>query len=289
MTTVCTSTALCLAAICGALAHSAAKPEFEVVSIKPSPDPVPGIPVNVGCNGGPGSTDPAMWRCTNMDLSNLITMAYRIMHFQLSAPDWIGRQRFDLTARIPEGTTKEQFSQMQQNMLADRFKLAVHHESREMPKYDLVVAKGGPKLKPSAGGAEETAPRGAAPPDPTPPKFDKDRYPILKPGLAGTIMMNGRARTFRPNCTMEQFAQTLSGPLGKPVTDATGLAGKYDISLYWVTDALPAGPTAEPPPVDAGPTLQQAIQDQLGLRLDAKKGPVDFLVVDHAEKLPTEN
>lgn len=88
---------------------------------------------------------------------------------------------------------------------------------------------------------------------------------------------------------MQQFAQVLSGQLGKPVADATGLPGRYDISLYWASDTLHAAPGAEPPPGDPGPTLEQAIQDQLGLRLVSMKGPVDFTVVDHLEKLPTDN
>jgi uncharacterized protein (TIGR03435 family) len=278
--------ALFLAAASGAIAQAPPAFEFDVVSIKPSPDPEPGRPVNVGCRGGPGTADPAIFRCTNMNLANLITTAYSIMRFQLSGPDWMQGQRFDVAAKAPEGTSKEQANVMLQNMLVGRFKLSVHHESRDVAKYDLVVARGGPKLKDSL---EAPPPPSAGPPDVSLPKVDKDMYPVLKPGQAGTIIMNGRARMFRPNATMQQFAQTLSGQCGKPVTDATGLTGKYDISLYWAVEALRAGPSAEPPRGDPGPTLEQAIQDQLGLRLVSTKGPVDFTVVDHLEKAPTDN
>jgi uncharacterized protein (TIGR03435 family) len=95
--------------------------------------------------------------------------------------------------------------------------------------------------------------------------------------------MNGRGRMYQPALTMEEFAEFLTGQMASPVTDATGLKGKYEISLYWTTEPLKAADG------DAGPTLMRALQEQLGLRLEAKKGPVDFLVVDHIEKLPTDN
>jgi uncharacterized protein (TIGR03435 family) len=221
-----------------------------------------------------------------MNLANLITTAYAIMRFQLTGPDWMQNQRFEISARVPGESSREQLNQMLQNMLAERFKLAIHRETKEMPRYALVSAKNGPKLKPSEA---ETGPRSAGPPDPSPPKMDKDMYPVLRPGQAGTIIINGRARTFRPNCTMQQFAQILSGQLGKPVVDSTGLSGRYDISFYWTREMLAAGPGGEPPPGEPGPTLEQAIQDQLGLRLVSDKGPVEFIVVDRLEKLPSEN
>ena len=269
-----------------ALAQTETKAEFEVVSVKPSPPAQPGVPMNVGCNGGPGTTDPTTFRCTNMNLANLITAAYGIMRFQLTGPDWMQNQRFEISARVAGEPSREQLNLMLQNMLAGRFKLAVHRETKEMPRYELVVAKNGPKLKPSD---TDPGPRSADPPDPSPPKMDKDMYPVLKPGQAGTIIINGRARTFRPNCTMQQFAQILSGQLGKPVVDSTGLSGRYDISFYWARETLTGGPGAEPSPGDPGPTLEQAIQDQLGLRLVSDRGPVEFIVVDRLEKLPSEN
>jgi uncharacterized protein (TIGR03435 family) len=274
-----------------------AKLEFEVVSVKPSPPP--GNSYSVGCKGGPGSKDPGMLQCQNFSMMNLLTRAYGMPRYEITAPDWAPMVMFDITAKIPEGTTKEQAAVMLQNMLIDRFKLALHHESKEMAKYDLVLAKSGPKFKETV---ETPAPKEGDPPKPPAPSrpsgLGTDGFPVL--GGNGMIMMNGRGRLFYSNWTMEQVASQLAGQLSKPVTDATGLKGKYDIGIYWLQDSMRAsapaaaggGAASTPPTPEAdvtGPTLLQAIQDQLGLRLEAKKGPVDILVVDHVEKLPTDN
>ena len=131
-----------------------------------------------------------------MNLGNLIATAYNIMHFQLTGPDWMQNQRFEVVAKVPEGSTKEQLFLMLQNALAERFKLAIHHEMKDMQKYELTVPKNGAKLKASE---SDPGPRSADPPDPTPPKVDKNMYPVLKLGQAGTMIMNGRARMFRPD------------------------------------------------------------------------------------------
>jgi uncharacterized protein (TIGR03435 family) len=258
----------------------------------------------MGCRGGPESRDPGLFTCQNINLTSLLSSAYNIVYFQLSAPDWVRDVRFDIRAKVPEGATKDEFRLMLQNLLADRFKLAVHHESRDIAKYDLVVAKNGPKLKPAIEPASASTSTNGQPPVPGPPPRDKEGYPILAPGRPGMAIMNNKARLYDPGMNMEMLANRLGGQMGKPVTDATGLTGKYEIALYWAYEmmrsAAPLGPAAvgggsTPMPMasipegDSGPTLEKAIQDQLGLRLEAKKGPVDFLVVDHAEKTPTDN
>ncbi len=292
-------------AACGVFAQTDAKVDFEVVSIKAAPPPESKdgvIGLRMFSNGGPGSQDPGIWRCENLSLRNLITSAYGLYSFQLGAPDWLQDQRFDISAKVPEGATKEQFNIMMQNMLVERFKLAVHHETKEAAKYDLVVAKNGPKLNESVDipVASTDAPTGP-PPAPKPMAIGKDGYPELAPNRAGMAMMNGRARLFYPKSTMAMLAARLQGQLSTPVTDATGLTGKYDISLYWNANTMRASAPAAGPPGggavpmlaapdgDGGPTLEQALQDQLGLRLEAKKGPVDIVVVDHIEKMPTDN
>jgi len=179
---------------------------------------------------------------------------------------------------------------MLQNLVIDRFHLAVHHESREMTKYDLVLAKSGPKFRKAA----ETPPPNpdAAPAPPAGPfrlTTDKEGFPVLAAGRPGMAMTNGRVRMYQPAFTMEKLAQQISFQVGKPVTDATGLAGEYEIALYWASDNLPAPKADAGDPADTGPTMMQALQEQLGLRLEQKKGPVDFLVVDHIDKMPTEN
>jgi uncharacterized protein (TIGR03435 family) len=122
-------------------------------------------------------------------------------------------------------------------------------------------------------------------------KLGDDGYPVI-PGGAGGAFMQGRARIYFPQMTMAMLAAQLSGQLGKPVTDATGLKGKYAIGMFWSTDdaaRAASGPGGVPTASDPAPTLMEALQDQLGLRLESKKGRLDFVVVDYAEKIPTEN
>ena len=173
-------------------------------------------------------------------------------------------------------------------MLEDRFKLKVHHETREILRYELRVAKGGPKFQ-EAASAKEAAPPGP----PGPPKRDQDGYPILGHSFSMAIM-GDKARAHWPGMTMEMLARQVSGQIHGPVADMTALTGKYDIDLYWnaVSSLRASAPGADPASLvsePSGPTLQQALEDQLGLRLESKKGPVEFLVVDHIEKVPTEN
>jgi uncharacterized protein (TIGR03435 family) len=174
---------------------------------------------------------------------------------------------------------------MLQNLLADRFKLKVHRETREIQRYEMRVAKGGPKFKEASTAKQE----GVAGPA-GPPKADKDGYPILGRGPAMAIMYD-KARAHWPRMTMVMLAGRLSSQIHGPVADLTGLSSKYDIDLYWSAGgALRASaPGADPAALasdPSGPTLQQALQDQFGLRLESKKGPVDFLVVDHMEEVP---
>ena len=263
-------------------------------------------------SGGPGSPTPGLFTCQNCTLPMLLTQAYDIKPYQLSGANGLEAERFNISAKVPAGTTKEDFRLMQQNLLAERFKLKIHHEKKEMQMYELVVGKNGPKLKESveAPAAQDGAPAPPAAFVPGPPKLDKDGFPDLPPGERGPMifMVNGRARMKANQQTMEQFAGMLSSQMGKPVTDATGLKGKYDFTLTWAPDGMMMGPMGRggpmPPPPDgggapaplagapdgdSGPTLIGAIQEQLGLRLEQKKGPVDIVVIDHMEKVPTEN
>jgi uncharacterized protein (TIGR03435 family) len=295
-----------------------AKLTFEVASIKPSAPP-DGRGMRVWMTGGPETPDPGRWTTENFSLASLVTLAYNLKRYEYSGPSWMDTERFDIVAKVPLGATKEQFRVMLQNLLVERFKLTFHNEKKEMQVYELMVAKNGPKLKesveepPSAEAAKAGGPDagalGAPPPPPPPPPggvmpritMDKEGFPVLPGGMAGrgpmTIMMNGRARTQAFRQSSQQIADMLSNQIGKPVTDATGLKGKYDFKLQWAADSMgrmpPPPPGAEggapSPPEDSGPTIYAAIQDQLGLKLEQKKGQVEMLVVDHAEKVPTEN
>src|SRR5215510_14863912 len=151
---------LLLAAL--AVAH-AQSPAFDVVSIKLSP---PAAGSTVGSRGGPGTRTPGGWTCQNMSLYNIVWIAFNLRSQQLVAPDWMNEPRFDITAKIPEGDTREEFYLMFQKTLAERFGLKVHHDRKEVQGYELTVAKNGPKFKES--GAEQ--PKDAAPPVPQPPR-----------------------------------------------------------------------------------------------------------------------
>jgi uncharacterized protein (TIGR03435 family) len=255
------------------LAQPEAKPEFEAVSLKlSSPDP---RGYTVGCNGGPGTNDPGIFRCQNMSLSNLLVRAYGIPYNRVMGPDWLRTQMFEIQAKVPQGTTPDHFKIMLQNMLESRFGLKQHTESREMPIYRLVAMKGGAKFKPSGEAPDGGAQRAD--------ELERQGYPAMKPDQFGMSMANGRGRMQQKKYTMEMLAAFLSSQSGRPVRDATNLTGEFQLALYWISDSRAE---AEP---EAGPTLLQAVQDQLGLRLESAKGPVDVLVVDHCEKLPTEN
>jgi uncharacterized protein (TIGR03435 family) len=203
------------------------RPAFEVATVKPAvPFQGKGI-FNFGSSGGPGTRDPGRYACDHCSLSDLIAQAYGLKRFQLSAPAWLESEYFDIAAKVPEGATKDQLKLMLQGLLQERFQLASHSEQRDTPIYELVVAKGGPKLTPHV-----DLPAGA---DPDPPAaapargtLDSDGYPVLLSGRRGAMIVNGRNTTRRINESMEQFASLLSNSVGRPVKDATGLTGTYE-------------------------------------------------------------
>ncbi len=281
------------------------KKEFEVASIKPAPPP-DGKGMRVWIRGGPGTGDPTRLVIENFNVFGLVTRAYDVKGFQISGLDGADSARFNITAKVPEGATKEDLLVMLQNLLTERFKLKLHHETKEMPIYELVVGKNGPKFKESAGGPPKDDVTAPLPGLPGPLKPDKDGYPMAPPGMMAVFSMNGspRARFNASSESMQEFATTVSNQVGRPVVDATGLKGKYDFILSWSPEGMRIGPAPAPSsiggaagdagpaasaPEPSGPTLMTAIQEQLGLKLESKKGPVDILVIEHCEKVPTEN
>jgi uncharacterized protein (TIGR03435 family) len=280
-----------------------------------------------GGRGGPGSSDPGRISYPMITIKNLLMNAYDVKEYQISGPEWLGSERFVVEATMPPETTKPQFRTMLQNLLAERFKVAIHRETKDMQKYSLTVAKNGPKLKEAAEAPEESTKKEDAPPPPPPPpggrgplKMGPDGFPVLPAmggGRGGLFMMMTPigTRLMGQKQTMQDLVERLSNLLSKPVTDETALKGKYDFTLTFSMDGLNNAMLAErsggdsvifvtlmaPPPGEGGrgrgempdveppQNLFAAIQSQLGLKLDAKKGPVDLIVVDHAEKTPTEN
>lgn len=164
----------------------------------------------------------------------------------------------------------------------ERFKLNAHIEKKEIPGYQLVVAKGGQKLALSPGdpNQDEDPSKPAAPFKWT---LDKDGYPELPPGRRYSMSINhDKARWRFGDESMDHFAQMLGTQLHQPIVDVTGLSGKYDFVFFWSYAAM--RPDAPP---DSGPTIYTAIQEQLGLKLESKRLPIDVLVIDHIEKTPT--
>lgn len=281
-----------VAQVCG---QTAAAPSFEVASIKPAPPPTAGkLRVRMS-NDDPGRVD---W--SNVSLRDMIRMAYELKDYQISGPDWLDTERFDVSAKLPQGAPQSQKWPMMQTLLGERFKLEVHREKKDLPAYALTVAKSGSKLKEFV----ET-PGGSNGPDAV--GFDggirrgPDGMPKLPAGKAGLMMM-GFGRILAQGVPMPDFADMLTRQVERPVVDETGLAGKYDITLKWtpqpgeggiagmkVEMARKEGRTDVKLPEEDGPPLPVALQQQLGLRLEPKKLPVDMLVIDRAEKVPTEN
>jgi uncharacterized protein (TIGR03435 family) len=254
-----------------------APPQFEVASVKAAPPP-DGRGMRVSSQGGPGSKDPGLFTCENCQVSGLIMQAYDLKMYQFSGQDWMGDQRFMVSAKVPEGATKEQFRLMLQSLLAERFKLTFHYDKKEMTAYDLLVLKGGPKFKEASAIPSDDDPQFSGP-----MKKDESGFPILPPGRKSMMAGMGSGYTQRfGEETMEQLAEMLSLRLGGPVADETGLKGKYDFELRWTDDQFTRGESL-------GLSIAQAIQDQLGLRVQKTKRTVDILVVDHLEKVPTEN
>ena len=269
-------------ALLAALAHGQA---FDAASVKPAAG---GRYVEPA--GGPGTADPGRIRYVNTALQSLLLAAYNLQSFQLAGPDWLDAERFDIDAILPPETTKEQFRTMLQNLLATRFQMKTHRETRELAGYALVAVRNGPKLTEST---EDPGPpdASAAPP---PLQLGKDGFfiPPRRPGrFLQLIGLTAVRETFRQS-TMHELAASLQGHLKRPVTDATGLAARYDFTLTFAVEGLdmgrgrmPVGPVAMENP----PSLPAALQSQLGLRLEARKWPVEMLVIDHAEKIPTAN
>jgi uncharacterized protein (TIGR03435 family) len=264
-----------------AVSAVAQTPQFEVASSKPPPPAPTSGRVRMGSSGGPGTKDPGLFTCERCSVLGLIRQAFDIQDYQISGPDWMQSTRFNISAKIAEGATRAEFRLMLRNLLVDRLKLQFHQEKKETQAYELVVAKNGPKLKESPGPLD---------PDERPGhivgerKMDPEGFPILPPGRVPMemVMSGGHATARHAEETMAEFALDLASEIGRPVSDATGLKGKYDFTIRWLGEG--AGPSD-----DTSPNIFIALQEQLGLKLESKKITADVLVIDHIEKAPTEN
>jgi uncharacterized protein (TIGR03435 family) len=229
----------------------------------------------------------------------LIERAYGLRDDQVSGgPNWISWDRYDVNAKVddsvaaelqklPPNQREEQLRAMLQALLADRFKLKVSQTTKDLPSYALVIAKNGPKLQEAKPG--DTYPNGIKGLDGRPQ------------GRGGASMFTGwiTSRITGQGISVAFLAMSLSQQLHRTVTDQTGLNGIYDIKLEWANNEMPAaiparpegatsGADALPSPESSGPSLFTALEEQLGLKLESKKGPVEVLVIDHVER-PSEN
>jgi uncharacterized protein (TIGR03435 family) len=235
--------------------QSAATPAFEVASVKVSQ---PGRGGRGFMGHGPGNqihAEPGALTMRNVSMRAAIHWAYDVPEYQVSGPAWLASEHYDITAKAAGAAPEDQLRLMLRALLADRFKLATHAEQKAMPYYLMTVAKGGPKFKEST----------------------EEGEPVLAPGPNNSTAVIRRV-------PISQFVDMLQPILQAPIVDETGLKGRYDATLN--IGALISTPIQND---DITGTIVTAVQDLLGLKLEPKKGPLDILIVDHAEKVPTEN
>jgi uncharacterized protein (TIGR03435 family) len=244
-------------------ASTAAPPTFDVASIHESK-------ATDGHHHIYNDPSESHFRTVNLSLKELLQFAYNLPKSQiLAGPSWLDSTMFDIDAKsdaavdaqlraLPSSEAKQRKQLMVQALLADRFQLTTHQETRQLPVYSLVVAKGGPKFKPSE--------------------------------IGGTTIDSGRSRLHVAGSdnTLALLAGELSQTLGRPVLDNTGIAGRCDLTLKWTPDDGPPPMLNGAPDPNAPPNIFTAIQEQLGLKLEPTKAPVPVLVIDHAD-MPSEN
>jgi uncharacterized protein (TIGR03435 family) len=246
-------------ASCAALGQTPGAPlSFEVASIRPVGEPpTTKDEYSAGFNAGMRAALSAQGlrirgqnaSLIDQSLRDLIRIAYGVKDYQISAPGWLAETKFDIQARMPAGASRSQASEMLRTLLGQRFHLRLHRETRKMTVYALVRIKDAPALAPSA---------------------YKSGSSSARPGRLQAYAL-----------TMGGFADLLAKAEGRPVVDFTGVAGLYDFDLTYTleTDATD----------QAGPSLATALREKLGLRLERRQAPVEVLVVDQADKVPTEN
>src|SRR5882724_1583132 len=232
---------------------ASALPEFEVATVKPNRSPDP-------------NNEKGYWRAVkgdevkitmrNGNLLTFIEEAYGLKQYQIKGPEWLKSERFDIVATASH-VTRSQLGLMLQTLLKERFKLEAHRESKVLPVYALVKGKNGPKIQ-----------------------------PVKAEGDSG--VWNGVGKLTAKKLSMAHFAEALSGQMDRPVLDMTGSEGVFDFTLEYTSQntqplANRDGETAVAPDFGSGPSIFTALQQQLGLKLESRKAPVEILVIDHAE------
>ena len=279
-------------ALAAVAAFGQTTPRFEVASIRPS------APLDERANVGV-HIDGAMIRCSYLTLKDYVRMAYNLKLYQIQGPEWLGSEHFDISAKLPEGARRDQLGEMLQDLLADRFQLKVHHDSKEFPVYALVAGKNGPKIKESALETGDGAEGGAGAVNVT-----------ASGGREGVSVNLGRGASFTfannrlevKKADIPGFAESLARFVDRPVVDMTGLKARYDFGFdlapedyqaMLIRSAINAGvvlpPEARMFADNASNESLFAGFESLGLKLERRKAPLQVLVVDHAEKTPAAN
>ena len=234
-------------------------PAFDVASVKPN---------QIGSAGGEKSerenitVSPEGVIMRNVSLRSCLRWAYDVRDFQITGPGWLATEKYDIAAKTAPATSNGQLRLMMQTLLGDRFKLALRRETKDLPVYALVVGKNGPKFHESAAG-----------------------------DVKSSMRPSGGGLEFR-HYSMTEFADQLAArPLkvDRPVFDKTELTGAFDFTLRLADNMAELKRTLEGMEQGEGQAISTVIQEQLGLKLQPQKGPVEVLVVEHAEKVPSEN
>jgi uncharacterized protein (TIGR03435 family) len=269
----------------GVRAQDSVEPKFDIASIKPNKSD--------DARGSIGAQPGGRFLAINMPVRDLVSFAYQVQtHGVVGGPEWLTSDRFDIVATaeagIPvvppsAGGPPSTMQLMMRALLADRFGLSVHNETREMPIYNMVIASGdgalGNKLRRSSADCREVVPTRAGTPQPPNQAQRATCGMRLGPGM---MSAEGRSAT--------QLANTLGQFVQRPVVNRTGLEGLFDFDLLWAYEApIDASPAARVAPIDPNaPSIFTAVQEQLGLKLESGQAPLDVVVIDHVEP-PTPN
>lgn len=296
-------------------------PSFEVATIRAAPSIMELLPQIQSGKAKLGMmVDGARVDMGFISPADLLRIGFRVKQYQVIGPDWMMQQRFEISATIPSGASKDQAPEMIQNLLADRFKLTYHREKRELPVYALIVGKGGIKLTEAPSKPDEPLKDDA--PGLMTVGTEKGPMKVMQDGKGGSVIQGGQfGGTVRTSvsgtgmhleitrATFPELADLLSQLMDKPVVDMTDAKGAYQVSMDLPIEDLivlaqrqaaqlgiqlpaaaqaPAANPADLASTPGGAAIFQSIE-KMGLKLDARKAPVDAIVVDHLEKTPTDN
>jgi uncharacterized protein (TIGR03435 family) len=284
------SVSLCAVFAAPLMAQPTQQPAFDVASVKPgrsSGQSASNFPLGPGDaytpNGG-------YFSATNLPLITYVAFAYKLMGNQVQilldhSPGWVTTEPFDIQARVEGNPGKDQMRLLMRSLLADRFKLSIHEEARQVSVAALVVAKEGklgPQIRPHP--ADSPCPKDAAPSVTS----SDTRFPLLCGGIVQMqASVPGRLRFGARNVTLDFIAKSLSAGTssGLPMVDRTGLGGTFDFNLEWTPEIRgPVKPSVDAQLDHSGPTFEEALREQLGLKLESQKGSLSVFVLDHVER-----